>query len=150
MLNNIKKFFAKPEENKKELKTKTEETVKEPVKKQPKKKKEDKVLSEKEQATNAGEPYIAITKVEINPNNINDGAFELDWNDKFVINLIKAGYKFKETDTDAEIVDRWFQMVCRNIALEMYEQLNADPSNRDPNIRPIQSRDLGNGRTEVS
>jgi hypothetical protein len=158
MLNNIKKFFAKPEEakpeskkqNRKEPVLDTELAEQETIKKQPRSKKEEKVLSEKEKATNAGEPYIAITKVEINPNNINDGAFELDWNDKFVINLIKAGYKFKDTDTDAEIVDRWFQMVCRNIALEMYEQLNADPSNRDPNIRPIQSRDLGNGRTEVS
>jgi hypothetical protein len=62
--------------------------------------------------------------------------------------LIKAGYKQKDTDTDDIIADRWFQVVCRNIALEVYEQVVADPDNRD--VRPIRTRDLGNGRTEVS
>ena len=45
-------------------------------------------------------------------------------------------------------MDRWFQTVCRNIALEMYEQQVADPENRD--ARVIRTKDLGNGRTEVS
>jgi hypothetical protein len=50
------------------------------------------------------------------------------------------------------IVDRWFQTVCRNIALEVYEQDQADPTNRDmtSDMRIIRSRDLGDGRTEVS
>jgi hypothetical protein len=106
------------------------------------------ILTDKEKATMAGEPYVAINKVEINPENINDGAFDLDYNDKFVLNLIKAGYKQRDDDTDVIIVDRWFQTVCRNIALEMYEQQVADPENRDSRV--IRSRDLGNGRTEVS
>jgi len=105
-------------------------------------------LTEKQKATAAGEPYIAITKVEINPENINDGAFDLDFNDKFVLNLIKAGYKQRDDDTDVIIVDRWFQTVCRNVALEMYEQQVADPENRDSRV--IRTKDLGNGRTEVS
>lgn len=106
------------------------------------------VLTDKEKATAAGEPYVNITKVEIDPNDVSNGAFELDFNDKFVANLVRAGYKQRPDDTDNIIVDRWFQTVCRNIALELYEQIQADPLNRD--IRPIQSRDLGNGRTEVS
>lgn len=106
-------------------------------------------LSPKEEATAKGEPYVAILKVDIDPENINSGAFELDWNDKFIINLIKSGYKIKQDDTDSEIVDRWFQTVCRNIALEIYEQEQADPEKRD-DIRVIRQRDLGNGRTEVS
>jgi len=117
----------------------------------PRKPKQEKVtttLTEKEKATAAGEPYVAINKVEINPENINDGAFDLDYNDKFVLNLIKAGYKQRDDDTDVVIVDRWFQTVCRNIALEMYEQQVADPENRD--ARVIRTKDLGNGRTEVS
>lgn len=108
-----------------------------------------KKLSPKEEATANNEPYIAILKVDIDPSNINSGAFELDWNDKFVINLVKAGYKIKATDTDNEIVDRWFQTVCRNIALEVYEQEEADPTKRD-DIRVIRSKDIGNGRTEIS
>jgi hypothetical protein len=118
----------------------------------PKKEKTEKKLSPKEQATKDGDPYIAINRVDIDPNNINNGAFELDWNDKFLLNLIKSGYKKSETDTDNEIVDRWFQAVCRNIALEMYEQEIADPEKRRnaDNLRVIRQRDLGNGRTEIS
>jgi hypothetical protein len=127
-----------------------------PAAEQPKPKKERKPrqpkaeveLTEKEKATQAGEPYINIVRLELDPNDIHNGAFELDWNDKFILNLIRAGYKMKDTDTDNEIVDRWFQTVCRNVALEMYEQQQADPTNRD--IRPIRTRDIGNGRTEVS
>jgi hypothetical protein len=115
------------------------------VKKAPKKKE----LSPKEKATAAGEPYIAILSVDLDPDDINNGAFELDWNDKFVVNLVKQGYKIREDDTDAMIVDRWFQTVCRNIALEVYEQEQADPTKRD-DVRVIQQRDLGGGYTEVS
>ena len=112
--------------------------------------KSKKKLSPKEEATQNGEPYIAILKVEVDPNNINNGSFELDWNDKFLINLVKQGYKIKADDTDNEIVDRWFQTVCRNVALEVYEQQMADPEKRNDDLRVIRQRDLGNGRTEVS
>ena len=126
---------------------------KEPVKveapKKEKKPRKPKVeLTPKEIATNNNEPYVSIVKVDVDPNDINNGSFELDYNEKFVINLIKSGYKIKNDDTDAEIVDRWFQTVCRNIALELYEQNQADPENRD--MRTIVSKDLGNGRSEVS
>lgn len=106
-------------------------------------------LTPKEEATAKGEPYVAILNIDLDENNINNGSFELDWNDKFVLNLIKAGYKIRQDDTDSEIVDRWFQTVCRNIALEVYEQEQADPNKRN-DIRVIQTKDLGNGRTEVS
>jgi hypothetical protein len=143
---------------KKLLGVKTEEPRPEPPREAaPKPKKERKTKqkkveeSAKELATKNGEPYIAITHVHIDPNDINNGAFELDWNDKFVLNLIKQGYKQKQEDTDDQIVDRWFQTVCRNVALEVYEQEIADPEKRSrSDIRVVQQRDLGNGRTEVS
>ena len=140
MFDKIKNLFKKqevePVVKKKEAKTKQQKPATPPE------------LTAKEKATMAGEPYVAINKVEINPDNINDGAFDLDYNDKFVLNLIKAGYKQRDDDTDVIIVDRWFQTVCRNIALEMYEQQVADPENRDSRV--IRTKDLGNGRTEVS
>jgi hypothetical protein len=110
------------------------------------------VLSEKEKATLAGEPYIAITKVDIDPNNINNGGFDLDWNDKFLANLIRAGYKQKPEDTDEVIIDRWFQTVCRNIALEVYEQEQSDPTNRgtDDVRPPAVKKNLGDGKVEIS
>lgn len=119
---------------------------KEPTK--PKKVPKTPELSEKEKANKAGEPYVNVLRMDLDPNDIHNGSFELDWNDKFILNLIKAGYKMKEDDTDNDIIDRWFQDVCRNIALEMYEQVQADPTNRD--LRNIRQRNIGNGRTEVS
>jgi len=135
-------FGKKPEP------VKVEEPKKERKPRKPKEKKVEPTLSAKEKATAAGEPYVSILTVDIDPTNINNGAFELDWNDKFILNLIRAGYKQKDSDTDQVMVDRWFQSVCRNIALEIYEQQQADPDNRD--MRVVRARDIGDGRTEVS
>jgi hypothetical protein len=141
MFDKIKNLFKKPEPV----------AVKE---KKPRKVKEKKVapqLTEKEKATAAGEPYVAIVKMEIDPNDVNNGSVELDFNDKFVLNLIRAGYKMKETDTDNDIVDRWWTNLCRATVLETFEQEWADPDKRAPgDVRNVVSRDLGNGRTEVS
>lgn len=134
---------------------KPEPIIETPKVEKPKKSRKPKVkniepqLSPKELATQNNQPYINIIKIEVDPKDINNGAFELDWNDKFVLNLVRAGYKIREDDTDAQIVDRWFQTVCRNIALEIYEQEQADPEKRN-DMRIIQNRDIGNGRTEVS
>ena len=147
MFDKLKKLFQK----------RPEPTVQEPLKKEPKPRapKEEVKLSPKELATKNGEPYVNIISIELDPNNIGSGSFELDWNDKFIINLIKAGYKKKDNDTDDIIVDRWMQTVARNIALEVYDQEWADPDKRDnmrgmADMRNIQTKDLGNGRTEVS
>ena len=91
-------------------------------------------------ATDAKEPYINVVGMDINPENISDGSFELEWNDYFIAKLVKAGYMEKKEDKDADIVDRWFQGICRNVVAETYEQFNADPDNR---------KDLGGGYTEV-
>jgi hypothetical protein len=143
MFDKIKNLFKKPEPVK---------PVQAKKPRQPKKKKEDSVLSDKEKATAAGEPFVAITKINVNPNSIGEGEMVLDFNDKFVLNLIKSGYKQRDDDTDDVIVDRWFQTVCRNIALELYEQQAADPEHRamTGDVRVVRSKDLGNGRTEVS
>ena len=120
------------------------------TKKQIKEVKTEKKLTPKELATKNGEPYVAILNVKIDPSDINNGAFELDWNDKFLTNLIKQGYKMDPKDTDNDIVDRWFQTVCRNNALEVYEQQIADPEKRNDDMRVVRQRDIGNGRTEIS
>ena len=124
----------------------------EPPKPEPKpREKKQPELSAKEKATQAGEPYVNILSMEVDPKDINSGAFELDWNDKFVLNLIRAGFKIRDDDTDSQIVDRWFQTVCRNVALELYEQQQADPDNRyKADLRTVSTRDIGDGRTEVS
>jgi hypothetical protein len=103
--------------------------------------------TEKEIATEKGEPYVTILGMELDPTNMAQGAFELDWNDKFVANLIRAGYQMKPDDADSDIVDRWFQNVCRNVVLETWEQEQAMNPERD---RVVKTRNIGDGRTEVS
>jgi hypothetical protein len=102
--------------------------------------------TDKQIATEKGEPWVQVLSIEVDPNNLHQGAFELDWNDIFVARLVKAGYMIKREDTDAEIVDRWFQNVCRHVVMETWEQEEAI---KKSGIY-VQSRDLGNGRSEVS
>jgi len=115
------------------------------VKAEPKPKKAEKTA--KELATEKGEPYVTILSMEVDPANMQNGAFELDWNDKFVANLVRAGYQMSPKDTDSDIVDRWFTAVCRNIVLETYEQYQAMDPERD---RVVKTRNIGEGRSEVS
>ena len=124
---------------------KSKPEVKTEVPKEPKAKKK----SEKELATERGEPYIAILSVELDPENIGNGAFELDWNEKFIINLVKAGYQYKANEAEDVIVDRWFAEVCKNVIAENYEQWEANQP-VDARPRNIDRLDLGNGKTSVS
>ena len=108
---------------------------------------EKQTKSAKEIATEKGEPYVAILSMDVDPENIGAGSFELDWNDKFIADLVRHGYMMNPKDTDADIVDRWFTNVCRNVVLETWEQEQAMNPERD---RLIKSRDIGDGRSEVS
>ena len=107
-------------------------------------KKKEPPKAPKDIATEAGEPYVAIVSMDIDSNNLHQGAFELDWNDIFVARLVKAGYMLKATDTDADMVDRWFQNVCRHVVMETWEQEQAIKTGF------IKERNLGDGRSEVS
>jgi len=93
-----------------------------------------------------GEPWVSVISVELDPDNIGNGAFELDWNEKFVTNLVRAGYKGKD---DADLVDQWFQDVCKNVVAENFEQWEANQP-YDSRPRVMDKKDLGDGRTEVS
>jgi hypothetical protein len=119
-------------------------TPKKPRKPRVKKEKVVPQVSAKDMANFAGEPYIAVISVEVDKENIGNGAFELDWNDKFIAQLVRAGYQVKPNEPENEIVDRWFQDVCRNVVLETFEQYEAN------NPRGINRKDIGNGRTEIS
>ena len=100
--------------------------------------------SAKQIATEKGEAYFAVLSMELDPNDINNGSFEFDWNDKMIADLIRHGYQMDARDTDADIVDRWFTAVCRNVVLETAEQYEA------MNNRVVKTRDVGDGRSEVS
>jgi hypothetical protein len=101
----------------------------------------------KQIATEKNEPYVAILTMDIDPNNLHQGAFELDWNEIFIARLVKAGYMMKPTDADSDIVDRWFQNVCRHVVMETWEQ---DQAMRNSANGYVHSRDIGDGRSEIS
>ena len=101
----------------------------------------------KQIATENNEPYVAILTMDIDPNNLHQGAFELDWNEIFIARLVKAGYMMKPTDADSDIVDRWFQNVCRHVVMETWEQ---DQAMRNSVSGYVHTRDIGDGRSEIS
>ena len=103
-------------------------------------------MTPKQIADAKGEPWVNVVQVELDPDNIGNGAFELDWNEKFITNLVRAGYKGK---TDSDMVDQWFQNVCKNVVAENYEQWEANQPIGD-RPREINRRDIGDGRIEVS
>jgi hypothetical protein len=97
-------------------------------------------LSPKEQATANKEPYIAVLETHIDKENPRNGFFELDWNEYFVLMLTKSGYR---GTTEEEIVDQWFNDLCKTIG----EEEGVDMERRGSgyiNVSRI------NGKTEVS
>jgi hypothetical protein len=75
--------------------------------------------AEKEAATAKGEPWVAVLDTQINPENIRNGFFELDWNNEFIEQLLDAGYK---GETNEQIIDAWF----RTIVIQMLEEEGLD------------------------
>ena len=132
MLEKIKKWFSK-EEPKVEVKPE-----------EPKKPKKPKIeLSAKEKATAAGEPYVNVISMEVDPTDINSGAFELDWNEQFILQLKQAGYGF-DGDPEEEIVDRWFRDLAQNMLAEAGVQ---EPERVGAGF--ININKLGNGKASV-
>lgn len=66
-------------------------------------------------ATINKEPWVNVIKMGVNPTNITQGYFELDWNEEFIIMLQEAGIEGK---SDEEVVNKWFNGVCRTVLLQ--------------------------------
>ena len=86
--------------------------------------KQDKIVEinnkfDKEEATEKKEPWVNVIKMGIDPENVVQGYFELDWNDEFVQYLMVQGIA---GDSDEDVVNKWFNAVCRTVLL----QENAD------------------------
>jgi hypothetical protein len=99
-------------------------------------------LSPKERATKKGEAWVAVLDTKVNPENIRNGFFELDWNDLFIVQLKQAGYGY-EGDPDEEIVDRWF----RDIVSQMLSEEGMDTSRGAGYINVVP---IAKGKSEVS
>jgi hypothetical protein len=69
----------------------------------------------KKNSKKSEEPWVKVLNMNVNPENPRNGFFELDWNDEFVNMLTQHGY---QGESQEEIVDRWFQTLCRTIGNE--------------------------------
>jgi len=98
-------------------------------------------LTPKELATEKKEPWVAVLETHVNKENVRNGFFELDWNEYFILQLRSAGYT---GGSDEEIVDQWFNELCRNLGTEE----GVDMSRRGAGYVNRALRD--DGRTEVS
>ena len=95
---------------------------------------------EKAQATKDKKPWVAVLDTQVNPENIKNGFFELDWNNEFIEQLIDAGYTGEQPE---HIVDQWF----RTIATQMLEE---DGQQTDRGMGYIEtSKADNNGKAEV-
>lgn len=95
---------------------------------------------EKEAATKAGKPWVAVLDTQVNPDNIRNGFFELDWNNEFIEQLLDVGYK---GESQEEIVDSWF----RTIVVQMLEDEGLDTQREMGYINVVP---IDKGKSEVS
>ena len=76
---------------------------------------------DKRVATVNDEPYIKVLQVDFESDQPSIGSFELDWNEAFINILANAGYK---GTADEQVIDAWFNDVCRNILVEDFNDQN--------------------------
>jgi len=95
---------------------------------------------EKEEATKAGKAWVAVLDTQVNPENIKNGFFELDWNNQFIEELLDAGYSGESAEA---IVDSWF----KSIVVQMLEE---DGESTDRDMGHIRIVPKGDGKSEVS
>jgi hypothetical protein len=99
-------------------------------------------MTPKERATANQEPWVAVLDTKVNPENIRNGFFELDWNEYFVLQLKQAGYGF-DGDPEEEIVDRWFRDIVGQMLAE--EGMDTTRAAGYINVVPI-----AKGKSQVS
>jgi hypothetical protein len=61
------------------------------------------------------EPWVNVSKMGIDNNNVAAGYFELDWNDEFIAMLHENGYVGQ---SDEDVVNKWFNDVCRTVLFQ--------------------------------
>jgi hypothetical protein len=98
------------------------------------------LAKEKEQATKDGKPWVGVLDTKVNPENIRNGFFELDWNNEFIEQLLDAGYS---GESNEQIVDAWFKTIARQVL----EDGGEDP---DRGAGYIDTKKIDEDKSEIS
>ena len=85
--------------------------------------------------------FVKQTETHVNVDNPRNGFFELVWNEFFIASLRENGYT---GGSDEEIMDSWFQDLCREIGNEEHVMMDRRFSGY------INVNNLGNGKSEIS
>ena len=102
------------------------------------------VEHDKQVATINGKPYVGVIKTNFDPSKPKNGYFELDWNERFIEDLITAGYTGEDNN---EVVNKWFNVLCRNV---MMEEMDSDVMQELKDNIKENKTDLGDGKVEYS
>lgn len=84
-------------------------------------------------ATAKKEPWVLIKDLDYDKEAPSEGSMELDWNEYFIADLTAAGY---EGITDEEIVDKWLNELCRNIAVDAFSGIGDFDEQIDTELPP--------------
>lgn len=128
MNNFFNKLFGKKQEEETQYEPTTEEDRRAALEK------------EKEKATANNEAWVAVLDTQVNPNDVRNGFFELDWNNEFIEQLLDAGY---HGESQEEIVNAWF----RTIVMQMLDEEGIDNQREIGYINVVPRKD---GKSEVS
>ena len=107
--------------------------------------KQDKIVEinnryDKEEATEKKEPWVNVIKMGIDPDNVVQGYFELDWNDEFVQYLMAQGIA---GDSDEDVVNKWFNAVCRTVLLQEKADLDYGLQEGRDDVIVVKNDDTG-------
>jgi hypothetical protein len=102
------------------------------------------VEHDKQVSTIKNEPYVGVLKTNFNPAKPKNGWFELDWNQKFVDDLVTAGYTGEK---DEDVVNKWFNDLCRNV---MMEEMDSDVVQELKDNIKENKTEIGDGKVEYS
>ena len=75
-------------------------------------------------------PWVEVKKMEVNPQDVKEGFMELDWNSQFVSLLQEKGYVGK---SDEDVVNKWFNDICRTVLLQEMEDTDFGMEEMDGN-----------------
>ena len=105
---------------------------------------------DKQHATLKNEPWVNVVKMEFSGKNSKEGSFELDWNEAFVDKLKADGYAGPSPD---HIVNQWFMVLCRNVAMEEFDGTGDFAADSEANLETLKrwnSESFGDGRKGYS